>query len=212
MQDRLIHGDCLAALRQLPNESVDLICTDPPYGDNSGYGRSRRVIAGNEHPLVGLMALAEAYRILRKDCCCFCFLEAKHLALIDFFIRRYTSYCIKEYVVWDKKHIGMGRGFRKRHEMILVLEKGQATFNSAAVPNVLACVRVPTIHHPHTKPVALLETLIGRTTKPGDVVLDPFLGSGTTAVAAKKLGRIFIGIECDERYISVARQRLNTEV
>ena len=212
MNDRLIHGDCIDALRQLPSESVDLICTDPPYGDNIGYGRSKRMILGNEHPLLGLMALSEAYRILRRDRCCFCFAEAKHIAFIDIFVRRYTSYRIKEYVVWDKKHIGMGQGFRKRHEMILVLEKGRATFNSSALPNVLACPRVPTAHHPHTKPVALLETLIEHTTKPGDVVLDPFLGSGTTAVAAKKLRRTFIGIECDERYIQIARQRLNTEV
>src|SRR5262249_4216235 len=118
----------------------------------------------------------------------------------------------KEYVVWDKKHIGMGQGFRKRHEMILVLEKGRAIFNSAALPNVLTCVRVATTDHPHKKPVALLETLIAHTTRPGDVVLDPFLGSGTTAVAAKKLGRAFIGIECEKRYIEIARERLNTEL
>ena len=202
----------LKSLRELPNESVDLICTDPPYGDNSGYGRSNRMILGNEHPLLGLMALAEGYRILRKNRCCFCFLEAKHLAFIDIFIRRYTSYRVKEYVVWDKKHIGMGQGFRKRHEMILVLEKGRATFNSSALPNVLTCTRVSTSLHPHTKPIDLIGTLIGHATKPGDVVLDPFLGSGTTAIAAKKLGRAFVGIECDERYIRIARQRLNIEV
>ena len=212
MNDQLIHGDCIEALRKLPNESVDLICTDPPYGDNAGYGRSNRKILGNEHPLLGLMALAEAYRVLRKDRCCFCFLEAKHLALIDIFIRRYTNYRVKEYVVWDKQHIGMGHGFRKRHEMILVLDKGRATFNSAAMPNVLACTRVSTTHHPHTKPVALLETLIAHVTRPGDVVLDPFMGSGSTAVAAKKLSRAFIGIEYEERYIKVAHERLQVEL
>jgi DNA modification methylase len=211
MNDRLIHGDCIEVLRQLPKESVDLICTDPPYGDNTGYGRSNRMILGNEHPLLGLLSLAETYRILRKNRCCFFFADAKHVAFIDIFVRRYTDYRFKEYVVWDKKHIGMGQGFRKRHEMILVLEKGRATFNSSAIPNVLAYARVPTTNHPHTKPVALLETLIGHTTKPGDVVLDPFLGSGTTAIAARKLGRIFIGIERDKQYIDIARERLDTE-
>jgi site-specific DNA-methyltransferase (adenine-specific) len=212
MNDRLIHGDCIDALRELPGESVDLICTDPPYGDDAGYGRSHRMIVGNQHPLLGLMALAEGYRILRKNRCCFCFFEAKHLALIDIFFRRYTSYHIREYVVWDKQHIGMGYGFRKRHEMILVLEKGKPTYNSAALPNVLTCARVSTSDHPHTKPVALLETLIGHTTTHGDVVLDPFLGSGTTAVAAKRLQRTFIGIECDDRFVQIARQRLSAEV
>jgi DNA modification methylase len=151
MNDRLIHGNCVEVLRQLPNDSVDLVCTDPPYGDNAAYGRSSRMILGNEHPLLGLMALAEAYRLLRQNRCCFCFLEAKHLALIDIFIRRYTSYRVKEYAVWDKKHIGMGKGFRKRHEMILVLEKGRATLNSCSLPNVLTCARVQTPQHPHTR-------------------------------------------------------------
>jgi hypothetical protein len=89
MESRLIHGDCINELRQLPDDSVDLICTDPPYGDNFAYGRFARV--GNEHPLLGLMALAEGYRILRTNRCCFCFLDAKHLAFIDTFVRRYTN-------------------------------------------------------------------------------------------------------------------------
>ncbi|WFU32390.1 site-specific DNA-methyltransferase [Bradyrhizobium brasilense] len=192
----------------MPSSSVDLVCTDPPYGDDAAYGRSQRTIIGNEHPLLGLIAIADCYRLLRRNRCCFVFLDAKHLAFVDTFVRRYTDYTIREYLVWDKCHIGMGRGFRKRHEMILALEKGSPTYNSDALPNVLASKRVSTNEHPHKKPIDLIKALISHVTLPGHVVLDPFVGSGTTALAAKELGRRYIAIERDAEHFRTAQTRI----
>lgn len=207
--NKLIHGDCVAELRRLPSESVDLLCTDPPYGNDAAYCLDKRTILGDQHPLIGLVALAESFRILRKNRVAFFFLDAKHLAFIDFFVRRYTAYRIKSYMVWDKRSIGMGRGIRPRHEMILALEKGEPTYQSQGFSNVLPISRITKrMPHPHLKPPVLMETLIAHASKPGDVVLDPFAGSGSTLVAAKKLGRSFIGIELSKEYVALAEQRL----
>ena len=207
--NRLIHGDCMQELKVLPSNSVDLVCTDPPYGDHTAYGRSQRTIIGNEHPLVGLIAIADCYRIIRRNRCCFVFLDAKHLAFVDTFIRRYTDYKLREYLVWDKCSIGMGRGFRKRHEMVLALEKGTPSYNSDSLANVLTCKRVSTEEHPHKKPIDLMKALISHVTLPGHIVLDPFAGSGTTALAAKELGRKYIGIERDAQHFRTAQARIS---
>jgi site-specific DNA-methyltransferase (adenine-specific) len=101
--------------------------------------------------------------------------------------------------------MGMGYGFRKRHELILVLEKGKPTYNDMGFPNVLDIQRVDATKRPHTKPIALIAALIKQSTVKGGLVLDPFLGSGTTAIAALKLNRRFIGIECHYHYANLAR-------
>lgn len=205
----LIEGDCITELKKLPSHSVDLICTDPPYGNDQTYGLDKRTIVGDEHPLIGLLALAESYRVLRRNRCCFFFLDARHLSFVDMFVRRYTEYRVRAYCVWDKKHMGLGFGIRPRHEMILALEKGKPLYASGGFANVIDCARPTTRQpHPHQKPVDLMAALIAHATAPGDVVLDPFMGSGSTGVAATQLGRGFIGIECERRYIELARERI----
>ena len=207
--DRLIHGDCIDELRKLPSNSVDLVCTDPPYGNAHAYGLDKRTIMGDEHPLIGLLALAESYRLLRRNRCCFFFLDARHMALVDLFVRRYTAFRVRSYCVWDKKVMGLGYGIRPRHELILALEKGKPRYASAGFANVLEARRAwRSPAHPHQKPVELMRTLIAHVTSPGDLVLDPFAGSGSTAVAAKLLHRRYIAIERDPSYVAVARDRL----
>lgn len=206
---KIIHGDCIQELKRLPTESADLVLTDPPYGNDQVYCRDGRSIVSDEHPLIGLLALAETYRVLRRNRCCFFFLDAKHLAFVDTFVRRYTSYRIRSYCVWDKRIMGLGYGIRPRHEMILALEKGKPVYRSRGVANVFTHARALTNReHPHKKPVEILLPLIVHTTAPGDLVLDPFAGSGSTGVAAVRLGRDFIGIECVHKYVQLARARV----
>ena len=204
----LIHGDCIPELKKLPANSIDLVLTDPPYGDDQPYGRDQRTILGNEDPLVGLQALRECYRLLKRNSVAFMFLDIKHLPIIRCFFETYTRYSIKDWLVWDKRHIGMGRGYRKQHELILALEKGRPTYNGLSFSNVIAESRVRTTEHPHKKPLALLSRLIEHTTKTGDLILDPFAGSGSTLVAAQQLGRKCIGIEREKEYVSISKARL----
>jgi len=204
----IIRGDCIEVLKGIPDASVELVVTDPPYGDNATYGRYCRTIKGNSSPLLGLMALHECYRILKKNSNAYMFLDVKHLPIVRLFFEQYTSYSIRDFLVWDKMHMGMGNGFRKRHELIAVLEKGKPEYISRSLANVLNVTRVNTKDHPHKKPVELIEKLILHSSQPGDLILDRFAGSGTACVAAKNLGREFLGIELDETYHAVADARI----
>jgi DNA modification methylase len=205
----IIRGDCLDVLKTVPDESVHLVVTDPPYGDNFAYGRNNRTIKGNASPLIGLIALQECYRTLKRNSNAYMFLDIKHLPIVRLFFEQYTSFAIRDFVVWDKVNMGMGRGFRKRHELIAVLEKGKPVYNNLGVANVLNIKRVNTEEHPHKKPAELIEKLILQSSQPGDTVLDPFVGAGTTCLAAKKLGRKFVGIELDDQYCDLAAARIN---
>ena len=136
-------------------------------------------------------------------------MNAKHQPLVDFFVRRYTQFAVREWLVWDKAWFGLGRGFRPQYEFIAVLEKGKPKYHSNAFANVLRFPRVVTKEHPHKKPTALLCAMIEHVTVPGDIVLDPFAGSGSTCVAAKMLGRRYVGIERDLGYVRIARRRID---
>lgn len=207
-QNRLIQGDCIQELKSLASDSVDFILTDPPYGNDTVYGTTKRTIKGDESPLLGLFAVEACYRILKKNKTLVCFMEMKHQWLFDTFIRRYTDYKIRDYVIWNKKYIGMGYGFRKQYELMMVLEKGTAKYENHGFPNLITVAREPTPYHPHTKPDPLLEKLIGHCSQPGDLVLDPFMGSGSTGVTCKRMGRAFIGIELDEGHFNTSVQRI----
>ena len=206
----IYEGDATQLLRRQPAESVDLICTDPPYGNNTAYGLGHRTIANDTSPLIGLLGLEEAIRTLKRNRFCICFLGQTHLPFFDNFIRRYTALKIRSYIVWDKARIGLGYGVRPQHELIAVLEKGRPPFSNSGIPSVLTFARASATHHPHAKPVELLRYLIHNFSSPGQLVLDPFVGSGSTAVAAKLLDRRYIGIEIDPAHVKVARHRVDT--
>ena len=204
----IIQGDALDELHRLPSASVSLLLTDPPYGDNIGYGLKNRTIANNQHPLHGLQALHESYRVLKRNAVAYFFLGARHLSFVENFVRDYTDFKIKEYLVWDKMRFGLGYAYRKQHELILALEKGKPTYYTT-LSNVIRTKRCNnTTEHPHMKPIELLMPLINHSTTLHETILDPFLGSGSTLVAAKLLGRSGIGIELDPGYVAVAQSRL----
>lgn len=205
---KLLHGDRLDVMRAMSAHTIDAVITDPPYGDNTGYGRKARTIVNNESPLTGLRALGECFRLLKPNTTAYFFLDIKHLPIIRLYVDTYTSFRVRDCIVWNKVHMGMGFGFRKQHELILVLEKGKPKYNDLGLANVLSVPRVKTDDHPHKKPIALLSILIRQSTKKDGVVLDPFMGSGSTGVACTLEGRGFIGIEREASYVKLARERI----
>jgi len=209
--DVIYTGDALGILRGWPAVFVDVVVTDPPYGNNTSYGHARTRIAGDENPLVGLLGISACYRLLKPNSTLYSFCDARHLGLIEHFVLRYTQYSIRDVLVWDKMRIAFGHGFRRRHECIVVLEKGHPKYRDLSIPNVLCYPRPSTAHHPHAKPIELLGRLIETSTDEGDLVLDPFAGSGSTLVAAQRSGRHFLGIELDGEYAAVARRRMEAE-
>lgn len=218
-------GDCLGVLADV--EQAHAVITDPPYSSGArttaqmrGRGGMSRKDDWNDNPLpndrlsvtgftwlmrqVGL----EAERVLVEG--------GSFLSFIDW--RQYpTLYgCIEScnlqitnLVVWDKEVFGMGNGFRNQHELVLHASKGTARVFDRSVPNVIGSKRISSSDlHPTEKPVGLLEEFVRVCTDVGEVVLDPFMGSGTTGAACVKNGRAFIGIELDERYFDVACERI----
>jgi site-specific DNA-methyltransferase (adenine-specific) len=200
--NRIINGDCIEVMKTFPNNCVDLILTDPPYGDNVGYGLNNKTIKNNENPLINCCALVEMYRVLKRNRSCYVFTNWKHYPFLTEFIVRYTKFKIRHLIVWKKHNFGLGWAFRHQYELILVLEKGKPKYNLTNFSDVQSASHINhnKYNHPHQKPLDLLSKIIEHSSKFGDIVLDPFAGSGATCKASEKMGRKWVGIELDERW------------
>ncbi len=214
----LRHSDAIDWLRQLPTSSVDLVVTDPAYqslekhrkrGTTTRLSKSKGSsnpwfeIFGNERFPTLFFELA---RVLKTNRHLYVFCDAETMFIIKP-IAEAQGLRFWKPLVWDKVKLGMGYHYRARHEFILFFEKGKRALADRSIPDVLAVPRVDR-GYPTEKPVALAETLIGQSTKPGELVIDPFTGSGAFGEAALKLGRRFWGCDNAESAVAAARERL----
>jgi len=207
---KIFEGDCIQIMKTFPNNSVDLIVTDPPYGDNVAYGWHNKTIKNNENPLINCQALVECYRVLKRNRSLYLFTNWKHYPFLTEFILRYTKFKIRHLVIWKKHNFGLGWAFRHQHEMILVLEKGKPKYNLTDFSDVQKASHINhnKTNHPHEKPIDLLEKMIRHSSKKGNIVLDPFAGSGSTCKACRKLKREWIGIELEKKYVKMAEKKV----
>lgn len=233
------HGDCFERLAALPDRSVDLILTDPPYGHRNNDGdliaRWESVFGGSPareearpidndgeeaNELVRRM-FAEAARVLKPGscCCCCCCGGGPDPQFARWSLWMGEPLNFVQMVVWDKGPMGMGHRYRRSYEVMLVGTRkgGKMPWydESKKIENIIRPgdygIRkiIPSAEqHPTQKPVALFELFVRLHTKPGDLVVDPFCGSGSSGVAAKKLGRRWLGCDTDERWVKMARERL----
>lgn len=226
----IYQGDGLGIVSELGQEIVSSIITDPPFssGARTDAGRSVRgaMLRGAKwssdwfsHDNMATNGFLYLMRLL----CVELFRVCETGAAAHFFIdwRMYpnlygavesSGWVVKNTVVWDKGHFGMGSTYRNQHEFIIYAEKGKVEFLDHGIGNVLKVKRPRTEFHPSEKPLELLSIFIKATTRNDAVVLDPFMGSGTTLRAAKDLGRKSIGIEIEEKYCEIAANRLRQEV
>jgi site-specific DNA-methyltransferase (adenine-specific) len=227
--------DCLEGMKNIPDKIIDLIVTDPPYGLNYNNGdmaslweaifngdKSRMVprpIANDDEETAMKLFedfLKTAKRILKKGACCCCCcgggggpkpLFAKWTLLMD----KYIGF--KQAIVWDKGGLGMGLHYRRNYEFILIAQNGDPAHRwngGNTTPNVW---RIPKIipserEHPTVKPVDLMRKIILLHSNEGDIVLDPFAGSGTTCVAAQIEKRNYIAFEIDHLFMEMASKRI----
>ncbi|MFH0711546.1 MAG: DNA methyltransferase [archaeon] len=209
--NKIIEGDCIKILKGLPKNCIDLIITDPPYGDNVAYGTTNKTIINNENPLINCSALVEFYRILKRNSSLYLFTNWKHYPFLTEFILRYTVFRIRHLIVWKKHGFGLGWAFRHQYELILVLEKGKPKYNLRNFADVQNANHIN--HnlqtHPHEKPIDLIIKMIEHSSKEGDLILDPFCGSGSVCVACQQTKRNWIGIELDKKWVKMARERIN---
>ena len=208
-------ADCFDFLPSLPDASVDLIITDPPYSTPTATSFGRTLVKN-----VGDFSIQETYikmlkvefeRILKPAAPVFMFCDDSYYPSI---FRAFYNWHSVQMLVWDKGKIGMGSPFRKRHELIVYANRSVLDYNRTDgithYPTVLCYKPVGQSRiHSAQKPVELVRDLILGFSQPGDVVADFFMGSGTTAEAALLTGRNFIGSEISEEYCRIAEERIH---
>ena len=238
---RIFHGDAREVVATLAPASVDFIFTDPPYGheNNNGDlihrwesalgrphagGSDPRPIATDGYDEANALVrwlFAEAKRVLKDGscCCCCCGGGGPDPQFARWSLWMDEVLAFKQMVVWDKGPIGMGWHYRRSYEVVLVAQrdKGPCRWYDTTdkVENILRHIRkvIPkATNHPTPKPPALAAHFMALHTQPGDLVLDPFMGGGSTLIAAKELGRQAIGIEIEERWCEMAAKRLSQQV
>jgi site-specific DNA-methyltransferase (adenine-specific) len=205
--NRLVQDDCTQLLSTLPKNSVDFVLTDPPYLVNY-RDRSGRTVQGDVDDHWVRPAFEQIHRVMKPNTLCLSFYGWTHA---EKFLSAWKSVGLRPvgHIVFVKSYTS-GSGFlKRRHEQAMLLAKGWPNLPGDRQLDVM-----PWGHytgnqlHATQKPVELLQRLIRGFTKPGELVLDPFCGSGSTLVAASLEGRRAIGIEKDPEVFRIARKRL----
>jgi adenine-specific DNA-methyltransferase len=205
--NRVLNGDCLSVMPQLPSESIDLVFTDPPYlvGYRDRQGRS---LANDENAKWLAPAFAEVFRVLKPGRFCATFYGWPKA---DTFMRAWRAAGFRPvaHLSFVKAYASKSRFVLGMHETAYLLCKGEGRKPDVALPDVLPWFNTSNRLHRTQKPVPSLKPVIESLTHPGEIVLDPFCGAGSTLLAAKILGRRYIGIELDASFCETARNRLS---
>lgn len=212
-------------MRTLEDECIDLIVTDPPYpttsrgnaGNSGGMLQKEINKKGKvfEHNNIDCTEYApEFYRVLKDGS--HCYVMTNHINLIKM-LNVFTDcgfHFIKS-LIWNKGNKIMGQYYMSQFEYILFFRKGYGKkINNCGTADILSVPNKKTKDengkniHDTEKPVELMKILIENSTKKGDVVLDPFVGVGATALACIESERNYIGIELDENYYNIANERV----
>jgi DNA modification methylase len=226
----IYHGDALAVLSAVDQMQgspfVDAVLMDPPYASGArteaaksssgsmlrGQRWAAKPIENDQMTTAGFVWLMREVLLLCRERLCE---GASVLSFIDW--RQWPNLVgaaesvnlrVQAMLIWDKQSMGLGNGFRVRHELIMHAANGVPNVFDRSTPNVIQCARDDNADHPSPKPVPLVERLLDVVVPPSGIVLDPFMGAGATLVAAKNLGRRAIGIEIEERYCEIAARRL----
>lgn len=210
----VIQGDCLEVMKDIPNESIDMILTDPPYGMRfvSNYRiKKYNKITGDDN-LDWIEEFAEqSYRVSKNNTASYIFCSFHN---IDIFKQAFQKrFKIKNILVWEKNNTSMGdltADFAPKIEFILFVQKGRKVINGKRDANIFKFSRTGNKLHPTEKPLDLFEYLLVKFSNEEDTVLDPFAGSGTTAIAAINTNRNYILIEKEQEYIDIINKRLST--
>ncbi len=215
---QLIKGDCLEVMDQLIADGikVDGIITDPPYG--MSFQSNRKTIKDqfnkikNDNTLEWLPEFVnKCHTIMKEDTAIYMFCSWHYIDIFKQEIEKHFK--IKNILIWVKNNHGSGDlkgAYAPKHEFVIYAHKGRSLFRDKRIPDVLEYPKISSnnLVHPTEKNINMLETFIKNNTDEDQIILDPFMGSGTTGIAAKNLNRNFIGIELDSHYFRVARKRL----
>jgi site-specific DNA-methyltransferase (adenine-specific) len=213
--------DAVEWLAALSDESVDLVVTDPAYESlekHRAIGTTTRLkhskASSNDWFTIFPNArfpelFAELYRVLRRGRHFYLFCDQETMFVAKP-LAEAAGFRFWKPLVWDKRKIGMGDHYRSRYELILFFEKGKRKLNDLSIPDI---IEHPRVHrgYPAEKPTAVSEVLVRQSSTPGEIVIDPFMGSGSVGVAATRLGRRFRGNDICREAVDIATLRVQGE-
>jgi adenine-specific DNA-methyltransferase len=205
-RNTVLQGDCIRVMRQFRTASVDFVLTDPPYLVNYA-SNDGRTVPNDDNDAWLTPAFAQIYRVLRWNRFCISFYSWNKA---DRFIAawRAAGFRITGHLTFIKKYASRKRFLAYAHENAYLLMKGSPSLPAQPIPDVIEWQYTGNKLHPTQKPVGALRPLVQSFSQPGELVLDPFSGSGSTLVAAQIEGRDFVGIELNSSYFEIARHRL----
>jgi site-specific DNA-methyltransferase (adenine-specific) len=211
---------CIEFLRELPDECVDVIVTDPAYsGMNQHLQLGRGRIVGryqaedngqwfrefHDDPANYRRFLGECRRVLREDRHVYIMFDSFSLLTLGPLVREFFE--VKNVIIWDKVRLGMGHYFRRRHEHIVFASKGHRKLTRRDLADIWAIPRLMRAPYPAQKPVELFDRMLCGSAEAGFVVCDPFVGSGSSAIASLRRGCHFLGADISAGAVRMARQR-----
>lgn len=220
--NKIINGDSIESMKLLPSEIFDLVVTDPPYktitgGDINGKNseRPKGMLSGNrklfKHQNIKISDwMSELYRVLKENTHCYIFTNSLNLTEMLNESQK-VGFKLHNLLVWEKNNCTPSQYYMKNCEYVLFLRKGKAKWindigGSKTVHQFNNIIGNKT--HPCEKPIDLLKFYIANSSNKNDVVFDPFVGTGSTLVAAKELGRMYFGYELEEQYYDIACKRV----
>ena len=220
MDVKLYNDDCLNVLKDIEDNTIDLVVTDPPYevitgGRNGGVkGKPSGILKENKQlmksiPKVDLW-LSECFRVMKDGT--HIYIMTNTLNLTNYLnIINGVGFKLHNLLVWNKNNTTPNRWYMKNCEYVIFARKGFAkSINNPSSQTVHNFDNIiGNKKHPTEKPVDLMKLYVENSSQVGDTVLDPFMGSGSTGVACKELDRNFIGVELDKQYFDIAESRIN---
>ena len=218
-------GDCLTAIKNMPDMCIDLIVTDPPYkltsrggsGTMGGYWKEEKAKKGvvfDNNSISCKEYLPEFYRILKNKSILYLMCNNTNLQeMIN--VATQSGFKFVKSLIWEKGNKICGRYYMNCFEYILLFRKGgDKPIKNCGTPDILKVpikkqkdINGKNLHNTE-KPVELMKILIENSSDENDIILDPFMGIGSTGIASKELKRNFIGIELDEKYFNIAKERI----
>lgn len=230
IETNIIHlGDCVQGLKTLPNECIDLVVSDVAYpvtqrgnAGNSGgmlqkeLNKKGKVFEFNNVNIEDY--LYELYRVLKDGT--HCYLMCNHVNLTHFLkVIDESKFHFIKCLIWQKGNLILGTKYMNAFEYILFMSKGtNRNVNDCGIPDILSVPNIKTKDidggniHDSEKPVRLMEILITQSSNKGDIVLDPFAGSGSTLLACINKNRRFIGWEIDPKYHKLCEKRIKNHI
>jgi adenine-specific DNA-methyltransferase len=203
--NRVLQGNCVEVLSQLPASSVDMVLTDPPYIARY-VSRNGQRVANDDRADWLQPAFAQIFRVLKQNAFCISFYGWHQ---VDKFMQawRLAGFRPVGHLVFQKSYASKERFLSYRHEQAYLLAKGNPGLPEKPISDVQPWKYSGNRFHPTEKSVSSLMPLIEAFSRPGNVVLDPFCGSGSTLIAAALLKRQYIGVELTHQHCATARRR-----